>query len=178
MTQLGGKAEVALNGVIIPASILSEVTVNIAEGTRERKTLGGNFKRSSGILETAEAKFTLYLPSMDYLKNIFPDRYNAPTGNVTGNIIYNSEECVEASTGPMNIHYTCDSNDANDVYFYEGIAHLNFSATYNASDDLSIEVTVYAQPDDDGNIVRIGTGDLTQESIYDEATDTTEPVAS
>lgn len=174
-TVLGGPAEVAINGITIPASLLSEVTVEFTEGTRERETLGGTFTKPSGILETAQAMFTLYLPSMDYLKNIFPGRYNAPSGEqLTGNIVFNSDTCVETDAGPVNIHYTCEPLDNNDVHIYSGLAALNFNPTYNASDDLTIEVTIYAQPDDDGNIGRMGTGNLTQDSIYDAESGETE----
>lgn len=171
---LGGPAEVAINGITIPASLLSEVTVEFTEGTRERETLGGTFTKPSGILETAQAMFTMYLPSMDYLKNIFPGRYNAPSGEQdTGNVIFNSDNCTSTEAGPVNIHYTCEPLDNNDVHIYNGIAALNFNPTYNATDDLTVEVTIYAQPDDDGNIGRMGTGNLTQDSYYDAATEST-----
>lgn len=172
---LGGPAEVAINGITIPASLLSEVSVELTEGTRERNTLGGHFTSPSGVLDTAEAKFTLYLPSMDYLKNIFPERYNAPSGEqTTGNVIFNSDNCTQTAAGPVNIHYTCEPLDNNDVYIYSGVALLNFNPTYNDSDDLTIEVTVYAQPDGDGNIARMGTGDLANDSIYDATSEDTE----
>jgi hypothetical protein len=168
---LGGPAEVAINNVTIPASLLSEVTVEFSEGTRQRETLGGTFTKPSGVLETAQAMFTLYLPSMDYLKNIFPERYNTPSGEqTTGNIVFNSDNCVETTAGPVNIHYTCEPLDNNDVYIYSGLAQLNFNPTYNASDDVTIEVTIFAQPDDDGNVARFGTGDLTSDSYFDAIT--------
>lgn len=171
---LGGAAEVAINGITIPASLLSEVSVEFTEGTRERETLGGTFTKPSGVLETAQAMFTLYLPSMDYLKNIFPGRYNAPSGEQdTGNVIFNSDTCVETEAGPVNIHYTCEPLDNNDVHIYSGLAQLNFNPVYNATDDLTIEVTIMAQPDDDGNVARMGSGNLTQDSYYDDATGAT-----
>lgn len=174
MAVLGGPAEVSINNITIPASLLSEVSVEFTEGTRERETLGGKFTKPSGVLETAQAMFTLYLPSMDYLKNIFPERYNAPSGEqLTGNIVINSDTCVSTSAGPVNIHYTCEPLDNNDVYIYSGLAQLNFNPTYNASDDVTIEVTIFAQPDGSGNVARLGTGNLTQDSYYSTVTETT-----
>ncbi len=174
MATLGGPAEVAINGITIPASLLSEVSVELTEGTRERETLGGTFTKPSRVYETAQVMFTLYLPSMEYLKNIFPGQYNAPSGEQeTGNIIINTDMCAETTAGPVNIHYTCEPLDNNDVYIYNGLAALNFNPTYNASDDVTIEVTIYAQPDDDGNLFRMGTGDLSSDSYYDAATSET-----
>lgn len=179
-TTLGGKAEVAINKIVIPAQYLSEISVELTEGTRERQTLGGTFTKPSGVLETATAKFTLYLPSMDYLKNIFTSRYTAPNGNDTGNIILNSDTCStsEADAGAVNIHFTCEENDNNDIFIYNGLALFDFKPTYTSSDDLTIEVTIFAQPDADGNIARLGTGDLTQETIYDEESETSVAVVS
>lgn len=178
-TVLGGAAELALNETVIPAELLSEINVELTEGTRERNTLGGTFTRPSGVLETAQATFTMYLPNMDYLKHIFPALYNAPTEPQTGgNIIVGSNSCSTVDAGPVNIHYVCDDTDNNDVHFFNAQAQLNFNPTYNGSDDLTIEVTLFAQPDEDGNVYRLGTGDLTQPSIYDPETEETVPVSS
>lgn len=178
MAQLGGLAEIAINGITIPASLLSEITVELTEGMRERDTLAGTFSRPSGTLETATASFTLFLPSIDYLKDIFPNRFNDPTApQLTGNFIWDSQSCVTTSPSPVNIHYTCETNDNNDIHFYSGIAQLNFNPTFNGSDDLTIEVTIHAQPDVNGRVYRLGTGDLTADSIYDAETGATVPVA-
>jgi hypothetical protein len=123
--------------------------------------------------------FTLYLPSMDYLKNIFPNRYNAPSGTQAyGNVIFNSDNCSTTESGPVNIHYTCEDNDNNDVFIYEGLAMLNFNPTYTTDEDVTIEVTVYAQPDTNGNVGRMGSGNLTTNSRYNAATGTTVPYVS
>jgi len=178
-TSLGGPAEIALNGVYVPADYLSEIAVELTEGVRERETLAGTFSRPSGTFDTAQATFTMFLPNMDYLKNIFPDKYNAPQApQVTGNIVFSTQTCATVVGGPVNIHYTCDANDNNDVYFYNGFVQLNFNPTYSATDDLTVEVTIMANPDEDGNVARLGTGDLTEESIYDAATEETVPVSS
>lgn len=176
---LGGLADVSANSITIPSMLLSEVVVELTEGTRERSTLAGNFTRPSGTLETATATFTMYLPSIDYLKDIFPGRYNAPTApQTTGNIIWDTDTCGSVDAGPVNIHFTCADNDNNDVYFYAGLLQLNFNPTYNNSDELTIEVTVHAQPDANGQVFRLGTGDLTQESIYEPVSETTVAVTS
>jgi hypothetical protein len=174
---LEGPAEVAINGQKIPPSMLSEIVAEFVEGVRERTTLGGKFSRPSGILDTAEARFTLYLPSMDYVKHFFPSRYNAPTApQLTGNVILNANSSVTTEAGPVNIHWTNEENDNNDIHIYQGEAVLNFSATINPDDAVSIEVRILAQPDDDGNVARLGTGDLTADSKYDATTGTTVPV--
>lgn len=169
---LGGAAEIAINENLIPASLLSEVDVTLTEGTRDTETLAGKFTQPTGMIDSAMVKFTVYLPSMDYLKVMFPDLYNAPTGRTgEGNVIVNSSDCLEISNTPVNVHYTCDgTNDKNDVYIYNGRVMLDLSMTYNTKDSISVDVTVYAQPDTNGNVARFGAGNLTQNSYFNYAT--------
>lgn len=179
MRTLAGKAEVAVGDVVVRPSFLSEVVVELPEGTRERDSLGGKFTRPNGLVENPQVRFTLYLPSIDYLKDIFPGRYNAPTGEDTaGNIIANADSCMASDSYPVNIHFVCEENDNNDVYLYSAEPKLDFNLTLNSSDETTVEVTLFAQEDEDGNIYRLGTGDLTQESIYDAESETTVPVVS
>lgn len=170
----GGKATIEFGGVSIPSYMLSEISVEISEATRERSTLAGTFRRPSGTIENAQAVVTMYLRNVEDLKAIFPGQYNAPTSpEDSGNIIIGSESCASADGGPLNIHFECEDTDNKDVFFYEALPLLNFSATYNATNDLTVEVTFMAQPDQDGNIARIGTGDLTKKSVWDVTTEKT-----
>lgn len=174
---LGGKAQIQFGKAVIPSFMLSEVSVEITEATRERETLAGKFTRPAGTLDTAQAVVKMYLRGVEDLKAIFPGNYNAPTTpQATGNLIIGSDACSVAEGGPLNIHFECDTNDDNDVFFYNAVPMLNFSVTYNSSDDLTVEVTFMANPDDNGNIARIGTGNLLAESRWDPVTEATVPV--
>jgi hypothetical protein len=180
---MSGKAEVSVwysvsEYVTIPASMLSEVVVELTEGTRSRETLGGTFTTPSGILETAQVRFTMFLPNMDYLGQIFPSLYNAPSGTQDGgNLIIGSDDCVVADDAKVNIHYTCESTDNNDIFIFAGRPSINFNPTYNQSDDLSVEVIFHAQPTASG-VARLGTGNLTAEAVYNPATGETDVVTS
>lgn len=175
---LGGKAEVAIGTSLIPAQFLGDITPNFEERVRETTTLAGTRSQPSGNYDTAELQFTMYLDSMDRLKMIWDEIYNEPSGSQeTGNFILGDTSCSTRTAVPINIHYTCDDTDDNDVHIYAGLVAFNFNPTYNESDGLSVEVMVYAQPTDDG-YVRIGTGDLTEPSIYDYETESTVPVSS
>ena len=174
---LGGVAEVAINESLIPAELLSEVSVEITEGTRDTETLAGKFTQPTGMFDTAQASFTMFLPSMDYLKVLFPNLHNAGSGERVneGNLILNAGDCFSTEATPINIHYVCDGDDdSNDVFIYSGLVQLNLALTFNNSDSLSVEVTVFAQPDDNGNVVRFGAGNLTQDSYFDYLTMTTQ----
>ncbi len=170
---LGGVAEVAINENLIPAELLSEVSVEFTQGTRDTETLGGKFTQPTGMWDTAQVTFTMFLPSMDYLKVIYPDLYNAGTGERVGegNLVFNAGDCLTVGSTPVNIHYVCDGdNDKNDVFIYNGLVQVNIPLTWNNSDSQSVEVMVYAQPDDNGDVVRLGSGNLSHDSYFDYTT--------
>lgn len=175
---LGGEAELAIGQALIPARYLSDISPNFEEGTRESTTLGGTRTTPSGMLETSELTFTLYLPSMDYLQNVWAEIYNAPSGGYdAGNFVLGGGSCQTRTPVPVNIHYTCDEDSRNDVHIFAGIVAFNFNPTYNDSDGLSVEVTIYAQPTDEGT-VQIGAGDLTEAVLWDHETEEWVPVSS
>ena len=176
--ELGGPAEIAMNGTTIPAFLIQSISPSIEPGVRSRPSLAGTFSRPSGTFETVEVMATITLASMDWLKNIVPDMYNAPTApQTTGNVIMGNNTCLAATGIPVNIHYTCDATDANDVFFPNAYVTFAFNGEYTETDPLAIEVRIYGNPSASG-VVRFGTGDLTEVSIYDPTTETTVPVGS
>ena len=103
-----------------------------------------------------------------YLGIIWPEAYTAPSGEQkTGNIIFGTRACMNRTPQPMNIHSNCDTTDDNDMHIYAGVSKIAFNPTLSTSDAASFEVTVYMQPDENGNRFRFGTGDTTQPSVYD-----------
>lgn len=166
-TIMAGKWEMSIGNVLIPAELLGELAISYEEGTSEADTQAGTITTPNGKAETAEATTTIYLPSFDYLKNIYSDLYNAPTGEGTsGNVIFGSNTCQTQTPVEVNIHPVCETNDNNDIHFSALIAHT-FDLTLSTSDPVSIETTMYLQPTDTNGRLRVGTGDRTQESYYD-----------
>lgn len=176
---LGGAAELALGLSVIPASLLGDITPNFTEGTRSSETLGGNRTTPSGRFDESTLTFTLFVPSMDYLKAIWADMYSAPTGSGTaGQIKFGTGSCSSKDPVVANIHYVCDENSNNDQHMEKVLVAMNWNPTINATDGFSVEVTLYVQPDDDGVYLTLGAGDLTQETLWDAATQTWVPVGS
>ena len=175
---LGGPADIAFRDFVIPAHLIGEVVATLEEGERERTTLAGTFTTNAGTISEASATATIHVPSMDWLgENILRGRYT--DGTPTGNVVWNAETCPDpGDVGPVNIHFRCDDNDADDVHFYNASLRLNMSATYNDSDVIEVELVFHANPDDDGNVARLGSGDLTQESVWDAETEETVAVGS
>lgn len=175
---MGGRASVAINNVEIPAFMLGEITPNFEEGTRSRTTLAGIVNRPSGVFDTAELTFTFFPNQWDDLQYFFPEDYNAPSGEQPwGNVIFGAGTCTTKVAVPVNVHYECEGTDDRDIYIYSALARLTFNPTMNESDDLSVTITLMAQPTANG-LLRLGTGDLTQPSIFNPTTETTVPVTS
>lgn len=172
-TLKAGTYEVSIGDVLIPAELLGDITVNYDEATTEANTQAGTRVIPLGKPATAEATLTMYLPSIDYLQNLWAEAYNAPSSTQpTGNIIFGDGSCQTRSGLPINIHSVCEKTDDNDIHIFSAIVKQTFNTTLSASEVLSVETTLYMQPTDNGYI-RLGTGDLTQASHYDTASEST-----
>lgn len=172
-TLKAGTYELALGDVLVPSELLGDITVNYDEATTEASTQAGTRVVPLGKPATAEATFTLYLPSIDYLQNLWEEAYTAKSGTGdAGNIIFGNGSCQTREGLPINIHNVCDSTDANDIHIYNGIVKQTFNPTLSAGEVLQVESTIYMQPTDNGYI-RLGSGDPTQKSHYDVASQST-----
>ena len=181
-TFMGGKVSVSLNGVTIPAQFISDegVTTTLTEGTREVTTMAGTFTQASGTYDEATVVFNVVLPNMNYLKNIFPDLYTASTDRPTaaGQTVFGGDSCTVRENTPIVVHYSCEPNSDNDVYVPNAALQATVELAQNASDPVTIAVTANAQPDDNGVIAILGTGDLTEPTLWNAATETYEPIGS
>ena len=174
-TLLGGKYELAIGSTLIPAQLLGDISPNYEEGTLEAETQAGKRTQPNGKAETAELTFTLFLPNMDYLKVLWADAYNEPTGTAeAGNVIFGSNSCTTQTPLKINIHPVCEATDDNDIHVFAGLVNMTFNPTLSTSDAVQIEATITMQPTDNGYL-RVGTGDTTQPSYYDVTTQSTRP---
>lgn len=180
-TYLGGKVDVSINGVTIPAALISGdgVTTTLTEATREIETMAGTFSQATGTYEEATVVFSVVLPSMNYLKNIFPDLYTASTDRPqdAGQTVFGGNVCSVRDNTPLVVHYSCESNSDNNVFVPNGSVVAQVEMVQNATDPVTVEVTVNAQPDEvTGNLVIFGTGSLTEPTLFNPTTGTYEAV--
>lgn len=173
-TLLAGKWEMSIGNTLIPAQLLGDISPNYEEGTIETETQAGTRTQPSDKASTAELTFTVYLPSIDYLKVLWADAYNAPTetAQATGNIIFGGNSCTTRTPLPINIHPVCEDTDNNDIHIFAGIVNQTFNPTLSTSDAVAVETTISVQPTEDGYI-RLGTGNLAAPSHWDVATQST-----
>lgn len=175
---MGGRLVAEINGVTIPSFMLGEITINIEEGTRESTRLSGTTTRPSGNIDTAEVTMVFYPNQWEDLAHFFPEDYNAPSGTQPfGNIILGGGTCVTKTPVKFNLHQECEDTDDRDIYFAAALARITLDSTFNETDDVAVTITMHPQPNSEG-LVRLGTGDLTQPSVYDAATGETVPATS
>lgn len=180
--ELSGKVDVSINGVTIPASLISDegVTTTLTETIREIPTMAGTIRQATGIYEEANAVFNVVLPNMNYLKNILPDLYTASNDrpDAAGRIAFGGNTCTTRSNSPLVVHYTCQENSDNDIYIPNGSVVASVELTQNATDPVVVAVTVQAQPDEDGVFAYAGTGDLDEPTLWNPTTEEYEPIGS
>jgi hypothetical protein len=146
-TLLGGQYEMSIGNVLVPADLLGDLSPNYEEGVMEANTQAGVRRQPSGKAETAEHVFTLFLPSMDYLKTLFDVAQADP-------IVFGGGKCTTKTPRPINIHPVCNGQDAkDDIHIYAGLVLTKFNPTLSTSDVLSIECTIQMQPTADGYMV-------------------------
>lgn len=172
ISTLGGKAEISIGKLTIEPQFLSEIHVELTEGERTIESLAGNITKPSGMIDSAQVAGNFILPSMDALKVLFQEAYEAPTAEgLAGKVSFGSNSCKTKVPLPVNIHYTCEQNGNNDVHIYAGLIKADLDLTYNQSDALTIPFTIYAQPTSKGYAFA-GAHDQTKPTIYDPTTNT------
>ena len=164
-TLLGGKNEMSIGKVLIPAELLGDISPNYEEGMMEAETQAGTRRQPSGKASTAEITFTLFLDSMDRLKQIFDIADADP-------IVFGGGNCKTKTPRPINIHPVCDGDDGkNDIHVYAGLVSTVFNPTLSTSDALQVECTIQMQPTANGYML-VGYPDPATPQYWDVATGT------
>jgi hypothetical protein len=184
--ELKGKVDVSLYGITIPSSLLAGddgVVTNAEEKTIEINSMDGVMTVGTRIFDNVNVAFTVILPNMDYLKNIMPDLYEAGTGGQTvGRVAIGGTTCSVSENTPLVVHYTCQENSDNDIYVPNANVIATFELNQNSDDPVTVQFTANALPslEEGHNGVKmfLGTGDLTEKTLWNAATEAYEPLAS
>lgn len=169
-------------GVIIPAELLSDsVEVSGDEGTITQETFAGTFTKPSGTYEEPQITWTAVL-TMEMLRELYPElsEPSVDRPSIAGQTIFGGTDCTVRETAKLVIHQTCADNSDQDWYFPEVYISQNFSATFTPGEVATIPFTAYIRPsvELDGGLARVGTGSLTEPTLFDDETGEYEPIES
>lgn len=176
-TYQSGTVEVAVGTGVISPDRLGDVTVNYVEGTRTGEPLSGTVIVPSRRFEERTITFPLFLRGIDELGTLWPEYYNAAAGASGGNLVFSTGNCAVPGLQVINIHPVCEASSKADFHAWGNVS-ITWNPTYNASDLLQTEVTIYGQNSAAGVSHQIGSGDLTQDTLWDATTQTWVAVTS
>lgn len=187
MQSKSGKVDITIyragyGGVRIPAQMLAdEVAVTGDEGSVSNPTFAGTFTKPSEMYDEPQLAFTLVLTT-ELLREVYPElsenSVDRPT--IAGQTVFGGTECVVREPAKIVVHWTCDGNSDNDWYFPNVLLSQNFTATFTPGEVLTLPVVGHIQPADElnGGLVQIGTGSLTEPTLFDVDTGTYVPLGS
>lgn len=184
-----GKVDITIyrdgyGGVRIPAELLSDDGVEFVgdEGTISNPTFAGTFTQPSGTYDEPTLSFSVVLPNAKYLKSLYPNLHTDSNDrpSIAGQTIFGGDDCTVREPAKVVVHWTCDQNSDDDWYAPNVLLSNNFSATITPTDPLTIAITGHIQPSSElnGGLIRIGTGDLDEPTLFDVATGEYEPITS
>lgn len=176
-TYQSGTVELAIGTGVISPDRLGDVTVNYQEGTRTGEPLSGTVTQPSRRYEERTITFQMFLRGIDELGTLWPEYFNAAAGASSGNLTFSTGNCAIPELQVINIHPVCEPNSGKDFHAF-GMVSITWNPTYNATDLLQTEVTIYGQNNAQGVSHVIGSGDLTQDSLWDAETQAYVPVES
>ena len=164
-TYLGGKAELAFGTSTIEPQFLGDITVNYEEGTRSVNSLAGVVQTPSGNFTNAQITGTFIVPSMDALNKLYAHLYTS--GTKGGRITICGNTCTMQEPKVVNIHFTCETDSANDFHANQCVIKADFNVNYNTDGVITIPFTILSQPDADGEYGYFGAGSLTKSVLWD-----------
>lgn len=181
-----GKVDVTIyrassGGVRIPADMLAEsIEVTGDEGTTSVQTFAGSRSQPSGTYDDPQVMFTVLL-TPELLRAVYPELSDTSVDRPTiaGQTVFGGQECTVRENAKIVIHWTCDGNSDNDWYIPNVNLSQNFSATFTPNEVITLPITGYIQYSTEiGGLVQVGTGDLTEPTLFDASTGTYEAISS
>ena len=144
---MGGKLSIEINNVLIPAFMLGSVSGNVTQLLRTSERLSGTTTTPSNQLDNPSFDVVFFPNTWKDLQYFFPD-------NVDGDsIVFGSDTCALPESVPVVFHYDCDDGEARDINLPVAKVAFEDSSERNATDDLSVTIHIYPQPNAIGQVV-------------------------
>lgn len=144
---MGGKLSVEINGVVIPSFMLGPISPNVTELLRTSERMSGTTTRKSGLLDNPSFDITFFPNTWDDLQYFFPENMDGTS------FVLGGDDCSIPEDVPVVLHYECEDDELRDISI--PVASVSFEDTTerNATDDVSVMIHVYPQPNAMGQII-------------------------
>lgn len=144
---MGGKLSVEINGVVIPSFMLGSVSGNVTQLLRTSERLSGTTTNPSNQLDNPSYDIVFFPNTWKDLQYFFPD-------NVEGDsVVFGGSDCALPEAVPVIFHYECEDDESRDVSLPIAKVAFEDNSERNATDDLSVTIHIYPQPNALGQVV-------------------------
>jgi hypothetical protein len=144
---MGGKLSLEINSVEIPSFMLGSVSANVAQLLRTSDRLSGSTTNPSNQLDNPSFDVVFFPNQWEDLQYFFPD-------NVDGtSVVFGASTCAVPDPVPVVLHYECEEDENRDVNLPVCRVSFEDNSERNATDDLSVTIHLYPQPNAAGQVV-------------------------
>lgn len=144
---MGGQLSVEINGVTIPAFMLGSVSGNVTQVLRTSERLSGTTSNPSNQLDNPVFDIVFFPNQWSDLQYFFPDNLDGSS------IVFGGSDCALPDPVPVVFHYDCEDDESRDVSLPSARVSFEDSSERNATDDLSVTIHIYPQPNALGQVV-------------------------
>lgn len=150
---MGGKLSIDINSVNIPAFMLGSISANVAQVLRTSERLSGTTTTPTAQLDNPSFDVVFFPNEWADLQYFMPDNYDGTPGGVDGAFVLGGATCEIPDPVEVVLHYDCDDGTTRDVTMPVTRVSFEDNGERNATDDLSVTIHLYPQPNDDGQII-------------------------
>lgn len=150
---MGGKLSVEINGVVIPSFLLGSVSANVTQVLRTSERLSGSTTTPSNQLDNPSFDIVFFPNKWSDLQYFMPGNYDGTPGGTDGSFVLGSSDCTLPSPVPVVFHYECEDGETRDVSIPSARVAFEDNGERNATDDLSVTMHIYPQPNALGQVV-------------------------
>lgn len=144
---MSGKLSVTINNVTIPSDFLGPISGNVAQLLRTSERLSGTTTRPSNQLDNPSFDITFFPNKWSDVGYFMPDNLDGSS------FVLGAGACTTPSPVPVVLHYECEDDEDRDVNVPAALVSFEDNSERNATDDLSVTIHVYPQPNALGQVV-------------------------
>lgn len=150
---MGGVIDLEINGVVISGDFLGSISPNVAQVLRTSERLSGTTTNPSNQLDNPSYDVVFYPNEWADLQYFMPDNYEGTPGSNDGPFVMGSQTCSIPTAVEVVLHYRCDDGTTQDVTMPVTKVSFEDNGERNATDDLSVTIHLYPQPNALGTII-------------------------